>query len=404
VAALATRAARLAKADLVSATVGEFPELQGQIGRYLALSIGEDPAVADAIRDHYKPVGQGDDVPTAAVSVAVALADKLDTLVGFFALNQKPTGSKDPYALRRAMLGIVATILHNNLFLDFGQAVKRARNEIIYRLNIELIGVDVSVFEQGELKTYPYISDKDVSGKIGFFPVQADKYSGDGSDGELIWHEAYAGPHQPAIVIADEDTLVGDLVEFALDRLRVRLRDEGVDAGVVRAFVQEGYKAAQLPDGEELIARLSGSKTPKRYSQPLQFVQTVASVRQAARVLQSPAGLEALAAYRRVTSILGSQQPIPADVGEFDAEEAPASFVLDHAVRGLTIELQMLVAARNYERAIAEIGKLKPLIDKFFDQVMVNDPDPAIRARRLALLARFRDAVHGVADFSKIEG
>ena len=116
-AALAARAARLAKADLVSATVGEFPEVQGIAGAYLARLSGEDPAVADAIRDHYKPVGQGDDVPTAPVSVAVALADKLDTLSAFFEIEQFPTGSRDPYALRRAALGIVRLILPLNLYV-----------------------------------------------------------------------------------------------------------------------------------------------------------------------------------------------------------------------------------------------------------------------------------------------
>jgi glycyl-tRNA synthetase beta chain len=109
------RAARLAKADLVTGMVGEFPELQGVIGGYLAEAQGEPKAVADAIRDHYKPVGQGDDVPTAPVTVAIALADKMDSLVGFFQFDEKPTGSKDPFALRRAALGILAIIIENRL-------------------------------------------------------------------------------------------------------------------------------------------------------------------------------------------------------------------------------------------------------------------------------------------------
>ncbi|MCA8893469.1 MAG: glycine--tRNA ligase subunit beta, partial [Hyphomonas sp.] len=104
---LAERAARLAKADLVSEMVGEFPELQGVMGRYYALEAGEPAAVADAIRDHYKPQGPSDNVPADPVGIAVALADKLDTLVGFWAINEKPTGSKDPFALRRAALGVV---------------------------------------------------------------------------------------------------------------------------------------------------------------------------------------------------------------------------------------------------------------------------------------------------------
>ncbi|WP_375210584.1 glycine--tRNA ligase subunit beta [Hyphomonas jannaschiana] len=112
---LAERAARLAKADLVSEMVGEFPELQGVMGRYYALEAGEPAAVADAIRDHYKPQGPSDNVPTDPVGIAVALADKLDTLVGFWAIDEKPTGSKDPFALRRAALGVVRILLENDV-------------------------------------------------------------------------------------------------------------------------------------------------------------------------------------------------------------------------------------------------------------------------------------------------
>ncbi len=115
---LAERAARLCKADLVTGMVGEFPELQGLMGGYYAAAQGEDPAVAAAIRDHYKPVGQGDDVPTAPVTVAVSLADKLDTIAGFFLIDQRPTGSKDPFALRRAALGILELVLRNGLKME----------------------------------------------------------------------------------------------------------------------------------------------------------------------------------------------------------------------------------------------------------------------------------------------
>src|SRR5205814_3454177 len=122
----AERAARLAKADLVSGMVGEFPELQGVIGGYLAEAQGEPKAVADAIRDHYKPVGQGDEVPTAPMTVAVALADKMDSLVGFFQFDEKPTGSKDPFALRRAALGILSLIIENGLRVSMRDLITAA--------------------------------------------------------------------------------------------------------------------------------------------------------------------------------------------------------------------------------------------------------------------------------------
>ncbi len=114
---LAERGAILAKADLLSDMVGEFPELQGVMGRYYALDQEEDPAVADAIGAHYKPVGPSDDVPREPIAIAVALADKLDMLVGFWAIDEKPTGSKDPYALRRAALGVIRIVLENDASL-----------------------------------------------------------------------------------------------------------------------------------------------------------------------------------------------------------------------------------------------------------------------------------------------
>jgi glycyl-tRNA synthetase beta chain len=123
------RAARLAKADLVTGMVGEFPELQGVIGGYVAEAQGEPQAVAEAIRDHYKPVGQGDDVPTAPVTVAVALADKLDSLVGFFQFDEKPTGSKDPFALRRAALGILSLIIDNRLRVSMRELITAAAHK-----------------------------------------------------------------------------------------------------------------------------------------------------------------------------------------------------------------------------------------------------------------------------------
>jgi glycyl-tRNA synthetase beta chain len=120
---MAEDAAYLAKADLVTGMVGEFPELQGVMGGYYARAEGLDDVVADAIRDHYKPVGQGDEVPTAPVTVAVSLADKLDSIVQFFQADLKPSGSKDPFALRRSALGVLSLILQNGLRIRLNDAV-----------------------------------------------------------------------------------------------------------------------------------------------------------------------------------------------------------------------------------------------------------------------------------------
>jgi glycyl-tRNA synthetase beta chain len=127
---LAGRAAQLCKADLVSGTVGEFPELQGLMGRYLAEDMGDNPKIAAAIEEHYKPKGAGDSVPTAPVSIAVALADKLDTLVGFWAIDEKPTGSGDPYQLRRAALGVIRILLENDLRVGLTNKLQIARKPL----------------------------------------------------------------------------------------------------------------------------------------------------------------------------------------------------------------------------------------------------------------------------------
>ncbi len=148
-------AARLAKADLTAGMVYEFPELQGIMGRYYALADGEDPAVADAIRDHYSPLGPSDDCPTAPVSVAVALADKLDTLVGFWAVDEKPTGSKDPYALRRAALGVIRLVLENGLRLPLNEAIRASMNAYAHAAAVpESIVDDLLDFFADRLKVH----------------------------------------------------------------------------------------------------------------------------------------------------------------------------------------------------------------------------------------------------------
>jgi glycyl-tRNA synthetase beta chain len=151
---LAERAGRLAKADLTSEMVGEFPELQGVMGRYYAAAQGEHESVAEAIEDHYKPQGQSDRVPSAPVAISVALADKLDLLTGFFAIGEKPTGSKDPYALRRAALGIIALALENKLRLPLRTLFAEALAQISF--------VGVSVFASGanELELMGFFSDR----------------------------------------------------------------------------------------------------------------------------------------------------------------------------------------------------------------------------------------------------
>ncbi|MEM1150373.1 MAG: glycine--tRNA ligase subunit beta, partial [Pseudomonadota bacterium] len=208
---LAERAARLAKADLVSEMVYEFPELQGVMGRYYALEADEDEAVANAIADHYKPQGPSDAVPTAPVSVAVALADKLDTLVGFWAIDEKPTGSKDPFALRRAALGVVRILLENGVRLPlidaqleglFGYTFIRGRLLSVTMLDAEGDEFTTGIGEASELTA------------INTIGMNFERHKNPWAYGRVF-------PYRLPIDLAL------DLLAFFADRLKQVLRDEG---------------------------------------------------------------------------------------------------------------------------------------------------------------------------------
>jgi glycyl-tRNA synthetase beta chain len=290
----AERAARLAKADLVSGMVGEFPEVQGVIGGYLAAAQGEPKAVADAIRDHYKPVGQGDDVPTAPVTVAVALADKLATLHSFWGINEQPTGSKDPFALRRAALGVIRLMTESGIRLPITDEALRA---------------------------------------------------------------------------------------FFVDRLKVQSRDAGVRHDLIDAVFALG--------GEDDLVRL------------------LARVRALQGFVETDEGRDLLAAYKRAANILKKEkweaEKRDSGVrgnGELASEEQALVAALDAAEP----KAAAAIAAEDFTGAMAALASLRQPIDVFFDKVTVNDPDAPVRARRLNLLLRFRDAVLRVADFSRIEG
>lgn len=307
---MAERAARLAKADLVTGMVGEFPELQGLMGGYYARAQGEPAEVADAVRDHYKPVGQGDDVPTAPVTVAVSLADKLDTLAQFFAEDLKPTGSKDPFALRRAGLGILELLTINGM---------RAR----------LFGV--------------------VTQTIGL--------------------------RTPANPIA-----VDGVLQFLIDRLKVQQREAGVRHDLIDAVFALG--------GEDDLVRL------------------LARVRALQAFVTTEDGTNLLAGYKRAANILKKENyVVPAETGAtLSYAPEPAEAALIAALDSAGPQATAAVEAEDFEGAMAALASLRAPIDRFFDDVTVNDPDPARRAARLALLARVREAVHAVADFSRIEG
>lgn len=357
----AGRGARLAKADLTTGMVYEFPDLQGIMGRYYALEDGEDAEVADAIRDHYAPQGPDDDVPTDAISVAVALADKLDTLVGFWWIGEKPTGSKDPYALRRAALGIIRIVEENDLRVGLlGLMAIPFANAI---------AIQEAAFLKAQLKGISELARMGVAEKrleplIGTISAQA--------------------PHVVEDMQAAGEKAVmdgNDLISFFADRLKVYLRDRGARHDLVDAVFA-------MEDQEDLWL----------------IVQRVNAL---SDFLATDDGANLLAGYKRAANILRIEEKKTGEVsgaantGLFaEAAESDLYAAID-AATGIAREA---VAKEDFAGAMAALAKLRGPVDLFFDGVTVNADDPELRTNRLKLLAQIRDALHTVADFSKVEG
>jgi glycyl-tRNA synthetase beta chain len=310
---LATKAglaAQLAKTDLITDMVGEFPELQGIMGRYYAQHEGLDNDVAFAIEDHYKPRFAGDNLPRNPVGITVALADKLETLVGLFSIGEKPTGDKDPFALRRQALGIIRMLIENKLPLPFAALIQ-----------------DV----------------------LSAFDSQS----------------------------ADSPATVQAIKEFCFDRLSVNLRENGASAQEVDAVL---------------------SLDPALLSE---IPQRLTAVRTFAELAEAPA---LAAANKRVSNILKKVE------GEVEAKvnasllQEPAEIALNTALSSVKPQADKLFEGGDYTASLKALAALKAPVDDFFDNVMVNAEDPALRANRLGLLATLHQAMNRVADLSKLAG
>jgi glycyl-tRNA synthetase beta chain len=367
---MAERAARLCKADLVTGMVGEFPELQGIMGGYYARAQGEPDAVADAIRDHYKPVGQGDDVPTAPVTVAVSLADKLDTLSAFFLEDMAPTGSKDPFALRRSALGLIHLIQVNEL-----------RVNLIYPSTFSianLIGRRRGTAAMSDLVEAVEATDRLNLPGVGIDPVQVKRTMLDQLEAE--GDQAYELRILPAF---------SALIEFLTDRLKVQQREAGVRHDLIDAVFALGGE-------DDLVRLLARVKALQSFITTEDGANLLAGYKRAANILKSsPNGGGGPLAVEGAPSVSPGGPP-PPPKGEDQ--------LLQSALNAAEPLAASAIKAENFAAAMTALASLRAPIDAFFDGVMVNDPDEQVRAYRLGLLIRFRDAVHAVADFSKIEG
>jgi glycyl-tRNA synthetase beta chain len=354
-------AAKLAKADLVSEMVGEFPELQGLMGRYYALAQDDEPTVAEAIGDHYKPQGPNDQIPKAPVSIAVAMADKLDTLVSFWAIDEKPTGSKDPYALRRAALGVIRILIENEIRFKLLPVLEFATR--VVDLDITTVRLDDRV---GPI--YERLRASGLGPEVG--PL-TDKI------------QAQERTHFVNVLQPSQSTRCADLLAFFADRLKVYLRDKGARHDLIDAVFA-------LPGQDDLL-------------------MIVWRVEALGRLLDTEDGKNLLVGYRRAANILRAEERKDG-AGALAGKHDPALLALS-AEKDLADVLAAAgaaarerVAREDFEGAMRALSSLRAPVDAFFLDVTVNADDPALRLNRLRLLNELREAMHGVADFSKVSG
>jgi glycyl-tRNA synthetase beta chain len=348
---LVERAANLCKADLTTGMVGEFPELQGVMGRYYALQQNEDAQVANAIADHYLPLGPTTNVPTQPVSICIALADKLDTLVSMFAIGEKPTGSKDPFALRRAALGIIRIILENQLRLSLTQVLDNPPVK------------QIALFKAKQM-----LEQKTQTALEG--PHRVGKYLTINASGT-----------QDLETAIPED-LTQQLLDFFIDRLKVQLKDQGIRHDVIAAVVANG--------DDDLVRIVTRAQAIQDF-------------------LSSEDGKNLLAGYKRAANILAIEEKkdnscyIAAELQDGSLKETEEK-TLASLLSKLYSDIETKRNNEDFVGAMRALAELRKPVDQFFDKIMVNCDDTELRANRLRLLAGIRDGMDSIAHFALIEG
>ena len=328
------RAAELCKCDLLTAMVGEFPDLQGVMGSYYAQADGEPADVATAIREHYLPRAAGDELPATRTGIAVAIADKLDTLAGIFAIGERPTGNKDPFGLRRAALGVQRILIEKHLELDLKRLI-----------DLAVAGVRADI-------------DRVRAPSAGAAPPKA---------------------HVGADVVA------GWIYDLLMERLR--------------AYYLE--RASAAPGRVAVTAEMFDAVLAARPASPLDFH---ARLKALSAFLDLPEAASLTAANKRIANILRKAQPAAGSAIHVEHLREAAEIRLYDAMRALRDQVAASTAERQYTAALGRLSQLRPSVDAFFDQVMVMDEDPALRANRLSLLAQLQALFAGVADLSRLPG
>ena len=368
--ALARRAALLAKADLTTEVVGEFPELQGVMGRIYAGLQGEDASVARAAEEHYKPQGPSDQVPTDPVSIAVALADKLDTLVGFWAIDEKPTGSKDPYALRRAALGVIRILVENGIKLPYFDGGKAVGSIGIYS-TAHVAVIQSEIFIRKASESLENVHRLELEGFLHHGSVEeaADRVFGPEGAKKFIEEN-----------IGNASEIIYSLISFFHDRLKVYLRDQGARHDLIDAVI--------TPASDDLL-------------------DITRRVEALGAFLDTEDGRNLLAGTKRAANILAAEEKKNTRVAD---TVDPSLFELDEEKKLFDAVTQSVSAAtqaienEDYSAAMSALATLREPGDSFFEAVLVNAEVEKVRANRLALLAMIREATGAVADFSKISG
>ncbi len=339
---LAAEAARVCKADLQSEMVGEFPELQGLMGRYYAQAAGHDDGVPEACEEHYSPLGPSDEVPSRLVSVTVALADKIDTLTGFWAIDEKPTGSKDPYALRRAALGVIRLVLGNGVRASLAGIIEKALGQSVFAREIAIARQDDQPFMADDLeRNFPYAS------------------------------------------IAGEDSeKVSDLLAFLHDRLKVHLRDEGIRHDVIDACLA-------MPGNDDLTLLVKRARALGDFLKTEEGENLLQGFKRANNILTQAEEKD------------GVEYSFGADP---KFAEDPTETALFDALQAAEAKIATANETEDFTAAMAAMASLRAPLDDFFEAVQINSESQVLRRNRLNLLFTIRKICLQAADLTRLEG